>query len=740
MKPILFFCFLITFPLSSFAQEQKPIEKRKAFIDSLIVKMTLEEKAGQLINIGDDCDDLETLIKQGKVGATNGLMPGKDVSSRLKELQQMAMHSRLKIPLLFSGDVTHGYRTTFPVNLATASSWDMDLIRKMDSVAAFEATAAGMNWNFSPMVDISRDPRWGRVVEGAGEDPFLGSAVAAAAVKGFQGNDLSHPRTMAATAKHFAAYGTVEAGRDYNAVDMSWQKFYEIYLPPFQAAIEAGVTSIMPAFVSLNGVPASESEHLLKKILRKENTYNGLLVSDYDAIPELMDHRVAANYKAAAQTSLDAGIDMDLHSGTYLKVLPELVMAGKIEESQLDSAVRRVLVVKYKLGLFDHPLAYGNKSAAYQETLLEKHRPLARQMGRESIVLLKNDHLKQQEALLPLAKDLRTLAVIGPLAKDQTEVLGPVHAAGRSEETISVWQGIKEAVSAETKLLYAEGTGINSDSADGFEKAVSVAEQADVVVMAMGESTAMSGEGDSRSMLGLPGNQLDLVKAVGETGKPVVLLLTNGRPLTIPWLDEHIPAILETWELGTETGHAVAEVLFGDYNPSGKLTMTFPRNTGQIPIYYNHLNTGRPFVKGDTYTTRYVDVPNSPLYPFGYGLSYARFSYSIPKLNTKSLKGTDTLKVSVKVTNESSREGHEIAQLYISDKLASVSPPVKKLRGFKRVFLKPHETRTLTFNLTQEDLSFYNADLKSITEPGEFEVFVGGSSATENKSVFELGE
>lgn len=721
--------------------------------DSLLALMTLEEKAGQLCIYGSGQKNLKELIRQGLVGGTNGMLPGKkNVSNYLKELQQTALQSRLKIPLLFMGDVIHGYRTTFPVNIAMACSWDTLLIRKADSVAAFEATADGMNWSFAPMTDISRDPRWGRVVEGAGEDPFLASAIAVAQVKGLQGSSLSDPRTMAATVKHFAGYGAVEGGRDYNTADISLQQLHAIYLPPFQAAIRAGVAAVMPAFIALNGIPASENKYLLKNILRKQFRFNGLVVSDYDAIPELINHRVAANDTQAVKNAFLAGMEMDLHSGNYYKILPALIKEKIIPEYLLDSAVRNVLLLKFKLGLFDHPFLYGNRPDSYQDTLLQQHRALARQVGRESIVLLKNDTLPDNrneknrsagiplslQSVLPISKHIPVLAVIGPLAKDKDQILGPVHAVGRTEESVSVWEGIQQAVSPATRLLYARGAAIESEDRSGFEEAISIAEKADVVVMAMGESKEMSGEGDSRSELGLPGNQTDLVKAIVATGKPVVVVVINGRPLTIPWLHDHVTALVEAWMPGTETGHAIADVLFGKYNPSGKLVMSFPRNTGQIPVYYNHLNTGRPFVKGNKYTSRYVDIPNSPLYPFGYGLSYTHFSFSPPILHSDSMRWNDSLKVEVRVTNTGLRDGHEIVQLYVSDLVATVSPPLKRLKGFRKIFLKAGESKTISFFLTRKDLAFYDNAGKERVEPGGFELFIGGNSDTQNKIYFRL--
>lgn len=702
--------------------------------DSVLSLMTLNEKIGQLTIFGSDKKGLEQLVKEGKVGGTNGMLPGKkDVRGYLKNLQQLAMQSRLKIPLLFMGDVIHGYRTCFPVPLAQSCSWNPKLVQMADSISAVEATSAGMNWTFTPMVDISRDPRWGRVVEGAGEDPFLGSVFATAAVRGFQGNDLSDPHSMAATAKHFAAYGAVEGGRDYNTVNVPERLLREIYLPPFQAAIDAGLATVMPAFISLDGIPASENSNLLNNILRKEFGFRGVTVSDYDAIPELLEHGVVADSAYAAKNSINAGMDMDLHSGTYLRQLSQLVKEGKVSEETIHAAVRKVLALKFKLGLFDNPFKNGNSTLEDENKMLEKHRPFARQVARESIVLLKNEN-----KILPLSKNIKTLAVIGPLAKDQKNLLGPVHALAKWEDAISVWDGIKKILSSKTNLLYAKGCEIEGDSTEDFSEALSVAKRADAVVIVLGEDAGMSGEGDSRSELGLPGNQLDLLKAIVKTGKPVIVILMNGRPLTIDWMHDHVPAILETWFAGTEAGPAIADVLFGDYNPSGKLTMSFPRNTGQIPVYYNHLNTGRPFQKGNKYTSRYIDIPNSPLYSFGYGLSYTDFSYSPIQLNTHELNWNDSLKISVKITNTGKVAGTETAQLYIHDLVAEVSRPVKELKGFKRVYLQPGETASVSFTLSKNDLSFYKKDMSYGAQPGGFDVFVGGSSDAVEKEHFVL--
>ncbi len=702
-------------------------------VDSLLIRMSMEEKIGQLTIMGADRKNLKALIREGKVGGTNGVLPGRVVAPYTREMQKVAMQSPLKIPLMFMGDVIHGFRTIFPVPIALAASWDPELTGEMDSVSAIEATTAGVDWTFTPMVDIARDPRWGRVVEGAGEDPFLGSKIAAAAVRGFQGNDLSAPHTMMATAKHFAGYGAVEAGRDYNTVDMSERRLKTTYLPPFKAAVDQGVGSIMAAFVSLNGIPATENKYLLKEILRKQWGFKGLVVSDYDAIPELQQHGVAGSPEQAARLAINAGMDVDLHSGTYLDNLPQLVKEGKVSTTVIDNAVRHVLKAKFELGLFDNPFRYGDTSGNNQEALLAKHRPIARDIARKSMVLLKND-----DHVLPLKTDVHSIAVIGPLANDKIDLLGPVHALGRPDEAVTVLQGIKDEVSPNTTVRYAKGTDFDSLDTSGFAKAVSIARKSDVVVMVMGENAGMSGEGDSRSMLGLPGNQLDLVKAVMKTGKPVAVVLMNGRPLTIDWLHDNAPVILEAWFPGTEGGPAVADVLFGKYNPSGKLPMSFPRDVGQIPIYYNHLNTGRPYQPGNKYTSHYIDVPNTPLYPFGYGLSYTTFSYSQLHLNTQKLGWNDTLKVSIKVTNTGNRKGIDVVQLYIHDLVASVSPPVRELKGFQSVWLQPGESKKVTFQLSRDDLAFYRKDMSFGAEPGEFTVYVGDSSEAKQQATFTL--
>lgn len=702
-------------------------------VDSVLSLMTLDEKAGQLCILGADYPNLEQLIKEGKLGGTNGVLPGRNVGRYTRQMQKLAMQSRLKIPLLFMGDVIHGFQTAFPVPLALAASWDPDLTRKTDSISAVEATASGVSWTFNPMIDIARDPRWGRIVEGAGEDPYLGSLIAAAAVKGYQGESLASPHTMMATAKHFVGYGAAQAGRDYNTVNMTERELRAVYLPPFEAAVKAGIGAVMPAFVSFNGVPVTANQFLLQDVLRKELGFKGIIVSDFDAVTELQEHGVAVSPADADELAMKAGVDVDLHSGSYLQNLPKLVKEGKIPESVVDDAVRKVLTMKFELGLFDNPFRYSDSTLVVNNVLPEKHREAARKAARETFVLLKNE-----KNILPLSTKVHSIAVIGPAADNQKNLLGPVHALARPEDVVTVLKGIKNAVSPWTKVSYAEGTGYDTDSQKGFPEAIRAARNADVVVMVLGENNDMCGEGDSRASLQLPGNQLDLVKAVVKTGKPVVAVLVNGRPLAVNWLNDHVPGILETWFPGTEGGNAIADVLFGDYNPSGKLPVTFPRSVGQVPVFYSHLNTGRPFDPNNKYTSRYVDMPNTPLYPFGYGLSYTTFSISPVKLSTQNLNWNGTLKVSVTVTNTGERKGTEVVQLYTHQQVGSVSLPVKQLRAFQRVRLAPGETKEITFPLTRKDLAILDKDMKWKTEPGTFDVMVGSSSEVTNSAGFIL--
>lgn len=703
------------------------------FVDHLLQRMTLEEKVGQLTIAGGGQKNLEQLIRKGRIGGTNGVLPNQEnLVAYTRRMQKLAMRSRLKIPLWFMGDVTHGFRTIFPMPLGLAASWDTALVERVDRAAAVEATAAGVNWTFGPMVDISRDPRWGRAVEGAGEDPYLGAAMAVAQVRGFQGDDLTAPDTMMATAKHFAGYGAVQAGRDYNSAYIPEREFRDVYLPPFHAAVNAGIGSIMAGFNTLDGMPATGDHALLTDVLRKQWGFKGVLVSDYDAVPELQQHGVAATPAAAASIALNAGVDVDLHSGTYLATLPELVRKGVVSTAEIDTAVRRVLEAKYRLGLFSDPFRYGSAAKAQAVTRSPQHVALARQAARESMVLLRNRH-----ATLPLKRQGR-IAVIGPLADVRRDLLGSMQAMGRASDVVSVLAGIRHSAGHAVTVTYAKGVDVDGDDRSGIAAAVSAAQQADVAVLVLGESVDMIGEGHSRSRIGLPGRQLDLAKAVQATSTPVVVVLISGRPLAIPWLDTHVAAILEAWVPGDEGGNAVADLLFGDANPSGKLPMIFPRDVGQIPIYYAHLPTGRPDDTGDQYWSHHIDVPNTPPYPFGYGLSYTDFAFGPVHLDSNQLQPGGTLHVSVSVSNRGQRRGTEVVQLYVHDRIAGVSRPVRQLKGFQRVTLDPGQSRKVTFVLKPSDLAFARADISWGTEPGQFQVFVGGDSTAKESAVFTL--
>lgn len=696
-------------------------------VDSLLSKMTLEEKVGQMTLFTSDLtttgptmrDDYQKLIKAGKVGAIFNAYG----AEYTRKLQKMAVeNSRLGIPLLFGYDVIHGFRTIFPIPLGEAASWEPELARQSSRVAAREATAAGLHWTYAPMVDVARDPRWGRISEGAGEDTYLGSQFAAARVHGFQGDSLSDISTLLACAKHFAAYGAAEGGRDYNTVNMSDRRLWEIYLPPFKAALDAGVGTFMTAFNEYNSVPATGNKYLFNTILRDKWNFNGFVVTDYTSIPEMIDHGYARDDKQAAYRAVQANVDMDMQSGLYLDELPELVKEGKVEENEINQAVRRILKMKYRLGLFEDPYRYVDKKREEQELLSKQNREKAREIAGESIVLLKNEG-----SVLPLSKDIKDLAVIGPLADNKRELLGNWSGAGHWEDNVTVLQGIKEKVGPNTSIHFARGTGINGHSQTDFDEAVGAARRSDVAVVVLGEEEEMSGEAASRATLDLPGNQKKLLQAIHKTGTPVAFVLMSGRPLTITWADQNVSSILETWFLGTEAGHAIADVLFGDTNPSGKLPVTFPRKVGQVPYYYDHKNTGRPMTDSK-YTSKYIDVKNSALYPFGYGLSYTNFTYSNLHLSADSMAVGDSLKVSVDLQNTGDRTGEEVVQLYIRDRFASITRPVKELRGFQKVELQPGQEQRVSFTVTKDDLSFYNKDLQKIVEPGKFIIFVGTNS------------
>ncbi len=692
----------------------QPINKR---VEDLLKRMTLDEKIGQMCQYSSLTKKIKELVKKGLVGSLLNVT-GID---KVNEIQKAAIEdSRLGIPLLLGLDVIHGYKTIFPIPLALASTWDPQVVRKVARIAAREASSEGIKWTFAPMVDIARDPRWGRIAEGAGEDPYLGSVIAWAAVKGFQGDDLSDPDSILACAKHYIAYGGAEGGRDYNTVDVSDRTLREIYLPPFKAAILAGVGTIMSAFNDLNGVPASANEYTLRKILREELGFKGFVVSDWNAIGELINHGIAGDIYDAAREALKAGVDMDMQGDIYRRTLRKLVEEGIIPERLIDDAVKRILEIKFKLGLFENP--YANPEKARKIIKCKEHLDFALEAARKSIVLLKN------EGVLPLRKDLKTIAVIGPLADDKVAPLGSWYCLGDPKDVITVLEGIRNKVSPKTKVLYAKGCDIECSSKEGFEKAVSIAKQSDVAILVVGERGDMSGEAASRAYLDLPGVQEDLVKAVYETGVPIVVVLMNGRPLSIKWIAEHIPAIVEAWFLGLQTGRAVADVLFGDYNPGGKLPVTFPRTVGQVPIYYNHKNTGRPPDPKNRFTSKYIDEDYKPLFPFGHGLSYTTFSYSDLEVKPRNVEPGDVILISFTLANIGDREGDEVAQLYIRKAIASVTRPVKELKGFVRITLKPREKRRVIFKLPTEQLAFYNREMKFVIEAGTYHVMVGSSS------------
>lgn len=692
-------------------------------ISALLARMTLEEKLGQLQQLDGHADgryrqEHLDLIRRGLLGSTLNVRGARHTNF----LQRIAVEeSRLKIPLLFGFDVIHGYRTIFPVPLGEASSWDPVAVERAASIAAAESRAAGVHWTFAPMVDIARDARWGRIVEGAGEDPYLGSVMARARVRGFQGQDYSAPDKVVACAKHWVAYGAAEAGRDYNTTDMSEWTLREIYFPPFKAAVEAGVGTLMTAFNDLNGVPATANPFTLTKVLRGEWQFDGFVVSDYTAVEELIKHGLAADGADAAQLALNAGVDMEMVSRLYNQHGPQLLRSSRLSMATIDEAVRRILRIKFRLGLFEKP--YADEARERAVLLNPTHLKAAREVAARSLVLLKNEG-----NVLPLSKNLQALAVIGPLADDQAAPLGSWSGDGRKEDVVTVLAGIKAKVSPGTRIHYAKGCEIDGDATEGLADAVRAARQSDVALVVVGESADMSGEAASRTSLDLPGRQLDLVKAIHATGRPVVVILMNGRPLTINWIAEHVPAILETWFAGIQAGHAIADVLFGDVNPGGKLPVTFPRHVGQVPLYYNHKNTGRPPDPNNKYTSKYLDTPWTPLFPFGYGLSYTTFALSNLQLSHQRIPPDGRLTVSVDVQNTGRRAGDEVVQLYIRDVVASVTRPVRELKGFQRITLQPGETRRVQFTLGPEHLGFYNRQMKFTVEPGQFTVFVGNSS------------
>ncbi|HEY9343480.1 MAG TPA: beta-glucosidase BglX, partial [Hanamia sp.] len=669
----------------------------------------------------------------------------------VRKLQDIAVEeTRLKIPLLFGYDVIHGHRTIFPINLGLSSSWNPVLVEKTARAAAEEASADGLNWVYSPMVDITHDPRWGRVSEAAGEDPYLGAQMAKAMVQGYQQNDLSKNNTVMACVKHFALYGASEAGRDYNTVDMSKVKMYNEYLPPYQAAVNAGVGSVMTSFNEVDGVPATGNKWLLTDLLRKQWGFNGFIVTDYTSINEMVNHGMGDD-KKVSELALNAGVDMDMVGEEFLRFAAQLVKEGKVSSQKIDDACRKILEAKYKLGLFDDPYRYVSEARNKQEMMSADKIALSKQAAIESMVLLKN-----KNNVLPL-NGQKKIAFIGPLVKDQRNLIGSWSGAGDYKQAVSLWDALQKKNNA-SSFLYAKGCNLIDDSSlikklnphdaqltidpstpqQLIDEAVATANQSDVIVAVLGEAFGMTGEAASRSNIGLLENQMNLLKALKKTGKPIVLVLMNGRPLTLSWEDENMDAILETWFGGTMAGPAIADVLFGDANPSGKITMTFPRNVGQIPIYYNHKNTGRPFNADQKYTSKYLDISNTPLYPFGYGLSYTTFNYSDISLSNTTLQSGGKITASVNLTNTGTRSGKEIVQLYIRDMVGSITRPVKELKGFQQITLQPGETKKVSFSISVDDLKFYNSDLKYTYEPGNFKVFIGTNSEAVKEAEFKL--
>ncbi len=709
-------------------------------IDSLMSLMTIKEKIGQTVMYSSGMDvtgpvldkNYLNYVKNGDVGA---LLNAAGVAYTRK-LQKIAVEeTRLGIPLLFGYDVIHGYKTIFPIPLGEASSWDLTLMERTARIAAIEASAVGLHWTFGPMVDIARDPRWGRIAEGAGEDTYLGSLIAKARVRGFQGN-LSDDNTILACVKHFAAYGAAQAGRDYNTVDMSINTLHNVYLPPFKAALDEGAATFMTAFNELNGIPATGDKFLLDDILRKEWGFKGFVVTDYTSINEMIPHGYAENLKHAGELAMNAGVDMDMQGGVYKNYMQQSIDEGKIPIERLDESVRAILRIKYKLGLFEDPYRYCDEVKEEENILSKEHLEIARDAAKKSIVLLKNEN-----NTLPLNLSQK-IALIGPLADDEFHILGNWAAHGdRDGVAVSIKEGF-EAKGSDFK--YAKGCEIIEGDTSNFEKAVSTAKASDIVVMVMGESERMSGEAASRSSIKLPGLQQKLIAEIKKLGKPIVLVLLNGRPLDLSWESETVDAIVEAWFPGSSGGHAIADVLFGDYNPSGKLPVTFPRNIGQIPIFYNHKNTGRPLnIEGPDprdprYVSKYFDVENSPLFHFGYGLSYTSFEYKDVAIDSNTLLLNSRITVTASITNTGDFDGEEIVQLYIKDKFGSITRPVKELKGFEKIFLKKGETKTVEFVITANDLKFYDNNLNFVNEAGDYELFVAGSSDYEFTHQFFL--
>ena len=749
MKQIFLLFSLVALFSSAGAQQKKAVpaaeQKMNNFINTLMAKMSVDEKIGQLnLVTGGEATtgaavstDVEGKIAKGNVGGIFSLT----TPEKIRKAQEIAMKSRLKIPLIFGQDVIHGYKTTFPIPLALAASWDLPLIEKTARVAATEASADGLNWTFSPMVDIARDARWGRIAEGSGEDTYLGAQIAKVMVRGYQGTDLSKNNTIMACVKHFALYGASEAGRDYNTTDMSLDRMYNDYLPPYKAALDAGAGSIMASFNDINGMPATANRWLLTDVLRKQWGFKGFVVSDYTGVSELMNHGLG-DLKTVAALALKAGNDMDMVSEGFLTTLKQSLKEGKVTLAQINQACRLILEAKYKLGLFDDPFRYCSEERAKNEILTPANVKFAREAATKSFVLLKNDN-----QTLPL-KRTGTIAIIGPLANTRSNMPGTWSVNADLAKVPTLIEGITEVAGNGVKIIHALGSNLIADAnqqtwatAHGRDiprdnrpeeeiiaEAVKTANKADVVVAALGEASEMSGESSSRADIGIPETQKKLLAALLKTGKPVVLVLFAGRPMTLKWESENVPAILNVWFGGIEATRAIGDVLFGDVNPSGKLTVTFPQHVGQVPLYYSHKNTGRPLAEQNwffRFRTNYLDVSNDPLYPFGFGLSYTTFDYSNVKLSSKTLKVGQEITAYATITNTGKTAGEEVVQLYTQDVIGTSTRPVKELKGFQKIGLQPGESKVVTFKLTEQDLKFYNNELKFVAEPGEFKVFIG---------------
>ncbi len=742
------------------AQVQKSDDaKMKSFVDKLMQQMTLDEKIGQLnlltpgggIVTGSVVSKgVEEKVSKGQVGGLFGVIG----EAKIRQAQELAVtKSRLKIPLLFGSDVIHGYKTIFPIPLALSCSWDMVMIERSARIAATEATADGLNWVFSPMVDIARDPRWGRIAEGAGEDPYLGSQVAKAMVNGYQNEDLSKDNTLMACVKHFALYGAADGGRDYNTVDMSRVKMYNDYMPPYKAAVDAGAGSVMTSFNTIDNIPATGNKWLLTDLLRKQWGFKGMVVSDYTSVNEMITHGMG-DLQAVSALALNAGLDMEMVGEGFLLTLKKSLQEGKTSVKHIDDACRRILEAKYKLGLFEDPFRYNNKDRAAKEVLSAEKRAAAREFATKSVVLLKN-----AKQALPLKRS-GSIALIGPLADNKNNMPGTWAVSGNIDLAIPVFEGMKNVGGKDVTIKYAKGANIADDSIfakkinvfgtrididkrspqEMIDEAVAIANQSDVIVAVIGEASEMSGESSSRSHLNIPASQINLLKELKKIGKPMVLVIMAGRPLTINWEMDNATSILYVWQPGQEAGNAIADVLFGDYNPSGKLTSSFPRNVGQVPVYYNYLNTGRPNPgeKFEKFKSNYLDVENSPLLPFGYGLSYTSFNYSDVKLSSNSLKANTRITATVTVTNTGDYDGEEVVQLYIRDMVGSIARPVKELKGFQKIKLKKGESKEVSFNISAMDLKFYNSSLVFAAEPGDFKLFIGGNSNDVKESEFNL--